>query len=155
MIEALAIPKLAREGKPAFNRFVEWVVDARSHRVLCLLMGLWLINGFDVALTVIANHQGMLDESNPIARRLLLQSPYAVLAYKVILVTFASVVLMAHRTRLMSEIAAAGMLVIYTIVALQWRLCYELYILTHVGDIRTLDIDAVNLTTVASRLAPF
>ncbi len=151
----LAIPDVDRSSRRWFARLVDWAVAARSHRVICLLIGLWVINAFDVTLTILAHHQGMLEESNPIARRLLLHSPYVITLYKVGLVTFASVVLLKQRTRLVAEIAAGGMLLIYTIVAIQWRLCYELYALTYAGDIRQSDIDAIDLTILSSFLAPY
>lgn len=133
------------------NRFVR----ARPHRVVCLLAGLWLINAFDVLLTVLAYRQGMLDESNPIARRILLLNPYAILVYKLALVSFATAVLLKYRRRLLAELAATGMLFIYTLVAIQWRLCYELYLLTHRGDIRPHEIDAIDLTILTSQLTLF
>ncbi len=132
-----------------------WLVASRPHRVVCLLFGVWLISGFDVVLTILAHYQGMLDETNPIARRLLLHSPYAVMAYKIALVTFASVILLTHRAQLVSEIAAGGILLIYTIVAIRWRLCYELYVLTHIGDVHPGEIDAVDLTILTSHLKFF
>jgi Domain of unknown function (DUF5658) len=122
---------------------------------MVLLAGLWLINGFDVVLTVLAYHQGMLDETNPIARHLLTHSPNVVLAYKVALVSFASIILIVYRTRFLAELAAGGMLFVYTLVAIRWRLCYELYLLTHVGGIRSSEIDAVNLMSLTADLTPF
>ncbi len=153
--EALTMANVATGEATWFTRLVDWVVAARSHRVICLLAGLWVFGAFDVVLTVIAHHQGMLAESNPIARHLLLQGPYAILLYKVGLVSFASIVLLVNRTRLVSELAASGMLLIYTIVAIQWRLCYELYMLTHVGNIRSSEIDAVDITLLTSQLTNF
>ena len=51
-----------------WERCVHWVVGARPHRVICLVMGIWLINGFDLALTLLAHEQGLLEEQNPVAR---------------------------------------------------------------------------------------
>lgn len=154
-------PALIEGGAPGptcrrtlFRKFVNWVVQARSHRVLCLLSGLWLINGFDVVLTVLAHRQGMLHESNPIAAQLLPLGAFALLVYKVILVTFASTVLIIYRSRLIAEIAATGTLLIYTLVALQWRLCYEMYVLSNTGNPHIDDIEAVNLSSVLSHMPP-
>lgn len=155
MSNTLAIGRLAESDRSLAGRLTDWFVGARSHRVVCLLGGLWLINGFDVALTVIAQSQGVLEEANPIARRILLLNPIAILLYKVVLVSFASAVLMKYRSRLMSEVAAGGMLFIYTLVAIQWRLCYELYMLMHRGNIRAGEIDAIDLTILTSQLTLF
>ena len=154
-------PALTEDGtagptcrRTLFRKFVNWVVQARSHRVLCLLSGLWLINGFDVTLTVLAHRQGMLHESNPIAAQLLPHGALALLVYKIILVTFASTVLIIYRSRLIAEIAATGTLLIYTLVALQWRLCYELYVLSSTGNPHIDDIEAVGLSSVLSHMPP-
>ena len=155
MTEAIAIPGQTTARPDWVGSLTEWLVSSRSHRVICLLLGVWVISGFDVVLTLLAHFQGMLDETNPIARQLLLHSPYAVLGFKVVLVTFASYILLTLRTNLLAEIAAGGMLVIYTIVAIRWRLCYELYTLTQVGDIRPGEIDAVDLTILTSHLKFF
>ena len=131
-----------------FRKTVDWLVAARSHRVICLLAGMWLINLFDVVLTVLAHRQGMLHELNPIAERLLLHGPWAVLTYKLALVASASAVLVTYRTRFLAEMAATGLLLIYALVAVQWRLCYELYVLTHTGDLSVSQIDAVGVTSL-------
>ena len=41
------------------------------------------------------------------------------------------------------------MLLIYAIVAAQWRLCYELYMLTHTGNVPISEIDAVGVTNLS------
>ena len=155
MPEAIAIPGQTTARSDWVASLTQWLVSSRPHRVICLLLGVWVINGFDVVLTLLAHFQGMLDETNPIARQLLLHSPYAVLGFKIVLVTFASYILLKLRTNLLSEIAAGGMLVIYTIVAIRWRLCYELYTLTYLGDIHPSEIDAVDLSIITSHLKFF
>lgn len=134
-IDALAIPVLASANQTWLQQFREMFVAMRPQRVVCLLIGLWLINGFDVVLTVAAHRQGLLDETNPIAARLLSHSPTALLLYKLALVTFASTVLLTHRKQFIAEIAATGMLVIYALVAVHWRLCYDLYDVTFMSRV--------------------
>ncbi len=149
--EVLTVPAMPTGHDSWHGRLVNWVVAARSHRVICLLVGLWVFSVFDAALTILAHRQGMLDESNPIARHILSHSPFAILIYKVVLVSFASYVLAVNRTRLVAELAAGGMLFIYTIVAIQWRLCYELYMLTHGGHVGSGEIDAIDITILTSQ----
>jgi Domain of unknown function (DUF5658) len=134
------------------QRLVDWVVAARSHRVICLIGGLWLIGAFDVVLTLLAYRQGLLDESNPIARLLLAYGPHVVLLYKILLVSFASVVLIIYRRKFLAEIAAGGMLFIYTIVAVQWRLCYELYFITHTVSVSTGSTNGVDISELGRSL---
>lgn len=137
------------------GRLVDWVVASRSHRVLCLLSGVWLISAFDVVLTVLAHHQGLLHESNPIAARILPHGPLAILLYKLALVVFASSVLLVHRRRLLSEISATLVLLVSVAVAVQWRLCYELYALTNSSNMSVKEIDAIDLNHVISQLRFF
>lgn len=133
-------------GTVTIPRIYQWLAASRAHRVLCLLFGVWLINAFDTALTVTAHSDGLLEESNPIAARLLLHSPTAVVIYKLALVGFSSVVLVIYRRRLLAELAAGGMLFIYTVVAIQWRLCYEVYALTRCSDFSERALNAIDLT---------
>ncbi len=112
------------------RQLTDRVVAARSQRVICLLIGLCIINAFDAVLTVLAHGQGMLDESNPIALRLLALGPSAILIYKLVLVGFASTILLIQRRQLLSELAATGMLLVYILVAIRWQSCYELYLTT-------------------------
>jgi hypothetical protein len=95
--------------------------------VLCILTGLWLISAFDLTLTMLAHNNKLLHESNPIAARVLTQGPEALCAYKVVLVTGGTLILVVYRRRLVAELASALMLVVYTLVAVQWKLCYEMY----------------------------
>lgn len=135
--------------RPWTARLGDWIASSRAHRVICLVMGLWLINAFDVALTVLAHQTGVLSEENPIAARLL-HSPSTLAAYKLVLVAFASTVLLVNRRKLLAEITAAGMLVIYGIVAVQWRVCYEIYALTFNYRLVLSDADAVDLSRLAN-----
>ena len=154
-IDALAIPGLALAPRTWFQQFCRRFVATRPQRVVCLLIGLWLINGFDVVLTMAAHRQGLLDETNPIAARLLSHSPAAVLLYKLALVTFASTVLLTHRRQFIAEIAATGMLVIYLLVAVHWRLCYELYDVTFMSHAYLNGLEAIGTATWAPFLPPF
>ncbi len=134
------------DHRTPLRRCVDWLVASRAHRVICMLAGLWLINLFDLILTMLAHAQGMLDESNPIARHLLPLGPQAIAAFKLILVGGSSAVLIRFRARLISEISAALVLLIYAGVAVRWRLCYELYMLTgtNTGAISESDLELLD-----------
>lgn len=126
------------------RRLVDWLVDARSHRVLCMLAGLWLINLFDLVLTILAHSQGMLSESNPIARSLLPLGPQVLAAFKFVLVGGASAVLIINRRKLISELSSALMLLIYAGVAVRWKLCYELYNISTSANVTNEELDHLN-----------
>ena len=127
------------------RRCRDWIAASRSHRVLCLVAGLWLINLFDLVLTVLAHSQGVLAEMNPLARRLFPLGPQALAVYKFTLVGIGSGVLIGYRKRLIAELAATAMLIVYAGVAVRWRLCYELYHIsamptTHPAELERLDV---------------
>lgn len=134
-----------------YEALVDWFVSARSHRVACFLVGLLIINAFDVMLTLAAHSQGLLDELNPIARAILGRNPYAIVPYKLALVTFPTLILYTYRDRWLSELAAGGVMCVYVVVALRWRLCYELYTMTASGEANLQDIESVCLGNVVSQ----
>ena len=104
-----------------------WMGAARARRVIVLLVGVWILNAFDLALTIHAHADGMLHEGNPIARAVLPYGPAAVFLFKAGIVTAASYVLYRYRHRWCSELASAFGLFAYAGVAIQWKLCYEMY----------------------------
>lgn len=108
----------------------EWITSTRSRRVICLLFCVWVINGFDLVLTVLAQRTGMLHEENPIARAVLAHGEGAVFAFKVLLVVGASTVLLRCRRHRCSELAVLFVALAYSVVAVQWKLCYDMYELT-------------------------
>ena len=75
--------------------------------------------------------------------------------YKLALVTFASTVLMTHRREFIAEIAATGMLVIYALVAVRWRLCYELYDVTFMSRAYLDGLEAIGAATSGSLFLSF
>ncbi|MFH0981222.1 MAG: DUF5658 family protein [Planctomycetota bacterium] len=124
-----------------------WIVEARSHRMLCLLAGLWTINLFDLVLTLIAYRQGLLCEANPVAAFLLARGPTAVCLFKGTLVALGSAILIRYRRRPSAEFSAAGLLIIYALVAVQWKWCYELYELAHTGNVSNAELAGVGAWT--------
>lgn len=143
---AILLPAASRRGFLA--RGWDWIVAARSHRVVCLLAGLWLINLFDLILTLLAHRGGMLQEVNPLAEFLLRHGPGAVCLYKVGLVAVGSGILFYYRRRLLAELTASTLLLVYALVAVQWKWCYELYEISQTGGTSNADIARIGAWTV-------
>ncbi|MFQ5491764.1 MAG: DUF5658 family protein [Phycisphaerae bacterium] len=143
--DALPSPRLANPRR--WRRALHWFVDSRAHRVCCMLFGLWVFNLFDLLLTILAHQQGLLDETNPIARTLLPWGPEVLTAFKLGLVGVASIVLFHYRRNLLSEFTSTSMLIVYALVAVRWRLCYELYFITHDGSVSLAELEQLNTWT--------
>ena len=124
------LPPVQPGSRSLLRCAIDWVTASRSHRVVCVLMGLWLINLFDLILTVLAHKQGVLDESNPVARFILPLGPTALAVFKVVLVGGSTAVLFRYRKRLIAEATATCMFAVYACVAVRWKLCYEMYALS-------------------------
>lgn len=123
----------------AARRALHRVTSGRSRRVVYLLVGVWLLNLFDLALTLLAASDGMLHEENPIARSLI-HNPAALLAFKLSLVAAATTVLFNFRRFRCAEIGCTLALFIYAGVAVQWRLCYDLYDAAHSSTLSASEI---------------
>ena len=148
-----AIPELLASRQGTLARTWTWIVAARSHRVLCLLAGLWVINVFDLILTRISYREGLLHEANPVAAVVLARGPGAVCFFKCVLVAIGSFILIRYRRRMLAEFTAASLLIIYAVVAVQWKWCYELYELAHTGSITNADL--VQAGVWAAKAPPF
>ena len=86
---------------------------------MLLLVGLWLLNAFDLMLTVTAQQLSGFNEGNPLGR-LMLNHPYAVFAFKIGAVAFASAVLIVFRHHRLVELACWGICAVYVVLALIW-----------------------------------
>jgi len=95
----------------------------RSRRVVLLIALLLLISGFDLAFTLLASQTGNFEELNPLAARLI-HMPAALVAFKLLLVGAASVILYALRTRRLTEWACWGLAGAYAALAAVWWLYY-------------------------------
>ena len=141
-------PRLGRRHGTA-TRTAEWALSARARRVVVLLAGIWLLNAFDLGLTVQAQADGVLHEGNPIARALLAWGAGALLAFKGTIVVGTSLVLFRYRRRFCAELATTIVAVVYVLVAVQWKMCYEVY------DIASAHSpDAVELAKLYSTMSP-
>ncbi len=118
-------PALMR--RPWYAQWIDWIVEARSHRVILLVMGIWLLNGFDLIFTILAHQQGMLQEENPIARLMLSYGTPSIVLFKIGLVFIGSYPLLRFRTARITELGTLVILVAYALLAVHWSECYELY----------------------------
>jgi hypothetical protein len=112
-----------------WTRIAVTLADARPARVLLLIGALWLVNLFDVNLTILAHQQGLLEEANPLALRVLSLGPAALVIYKIGLVAIGTGMLWLVRRHRLAEVAAWGMLATYVFVAIHWGECYEMYVM--------------------------
>ena len=119
---------------------VRWFVSARSHRVLCLVAGIWLLNAFDLTLTVLAYQQGLLQEDNPIARYMFGLGIPSVVLFKIGLVLIGSYPLLRFRTARITELGALVILIAYAYLAVHWSECYELYTLSGIADVQLAEL---------------
>lgn len=126
--EALAPARSA--GRNWFDEIVEWAVEARAHRVILLVLGIWLLNGFDLIFTILSHQNGMLDEENPVARHVLGYGTASIVLFKVGLVMIGSYPLLRFRTARITELGSIVILVAYSVLALHWSECFELYHIT-------------------------
>lgn len=111
-------------------RVIEWIVEARSHRVICLVLGIWLLNGFDLAFTILSNEQGMLHEENPLARHMLAYGTASIILFKTGLVLIGSYPLLRFRTARITELGSFVILLSYACLSVHWSECYDLYSFT-------------------------
>jgi hypothetical protein len=125
-----SLPDLAGDGNASetwVSRLVNWVAEARSHRIICLVLGVWLLNGFDLAFTVLSHQQGLLHEENPLARHMLGYGTLPIILFKTGMVLIGSYPLLRYRTLRITEMAALLVLAAYVMLAIRWSTCVELY----------------------------
>lgn len=128
------------QARPWHAELLHWFVDARSHRVLCLVGGIWLLNAFDLVLTILAFQQGVLQEGNPIARYMFGLGIPSVILFKIGLVSIGSYPLLRFRTARITEMGSLVILLAYAYLAVHWSECYELYALSTVADVQLTEL---------------
>jgi len=106
---------------------LHWLAQARPRRVICLVVGLWILNAFDLLLTLTASRQQLLHELNPVAAHMLSAGEGYLVLYKFGLIAIASYSLLRFRRERITEIGAVLALVMYGFVAVHWRNCYDFY----------------------------
>jgi len=120
----------ARPVRSWLDPIVEWAVEARAHRVILLVLGIWLLNGFDLVFTILSHQNGVLDEENPVARHILQYGTSSIVLFKIGLVMIGSYPLLRFRTARITELGSIVILVAYAVLALHWSECFELYQIT-------------------------
>lgn len=118
------------ETRTWLTRAADWFVDARAHRVVCVVAAIWVLNAFDLTLTICANQIGVLYEQNPLAVPLLREGALPVALFKLGLVLLGSYPLLRFRTARITELGALVVLSVYALLAVRWTACYELYTMT-------------------------
>ena len=100
-------------------------VGTRSRRVCCLLAVLWLLNGFDLIYTILANQIGHFPELNPVARPLL-DNVWALSAFKAGAVALGSIILFVLRKHRITEFVTWSLVLVYTALAFRWMRYYAM-----------------------------
>lgn len=119
-----------RDGLTGARAALRWLAAARSHRVLCLVLGVWVLNIFDFILTITAHRQHLLHELNPLAKSLLTHGEPFLGLFKFGLLAIGTYALVKYRRERISELGCFVVLGSYVLVALQWHYCYEMYAMT-------------------------
>ncbi len=128
------------------TRFVAWVAGSRAHRVICLVMGIWLLNGFDLVFTLLSHRHGLLQEQNPVARLILGSGTSSIVLFKIGLVLIGSYPLLRFRRLRLAELAAYLVLAAYVLLAIHWSTCFELYSFALPGDLDLAGLENVEIT---------
>ncbi|MCB9850549.1 MAG: hypothetical protein H6817_07575 [Phycisphaerales bacterium] len=128
----------------AARRAFDCVTSRRGRRVLFLLVGVWMLNLFDLTLTLRAWNDGVMYEQNPLARGLLAYGPGGLAVCKLALVGAATAVLFSYRRFRCAEVASMLALLIYVGVAFQWKYCYEMYDMAHRNAVNCADFSRVD-----------
>lgn len=109
------------------QRASEWLADARAHRVICLVVGIWILNAFDLSLTILAHNLGVLYEENPIAVGFLRDGTFAIMLFKIGLVLLGTYPFLRFRRTRIAELGSLVVMIVYAFLAVRWSACYELY----------------------------
>jgi len=134
-------------SRPWVNRLIHWAVEARSHRVICLVLGIWLLNGFDLAFTILAHENGILSEQNPLARHMLQKGTTSVILFKIGLVLIGSYPLLRFRQARITELGTYVIISAYALLAFRWSICFDLYAATITGPIDYAELQQLLQTT--------
>ena len=142
---ALSLLDASHTGEPdcpSMTHVMGAPVNARAHRVLLLVCGIWLLNAFDLVLTVTAYKQGFLQEGNPLARYMLQLGTPSVVLFKIGLVLIGSYPLLRFRHARITEIGTIVILMAYALLAVHWSECYEMYTLVAGDDVYMAEMNS-------------
>ena len=116
----------------------------RARRVLIFLSGIWILSLFDLLMTVRAEADGVLNECNPLATYMLTLGVPALLAFKLVPLLGASFLFVRFRHRCCTEVGVLVALFAYAVVAVQWKLCYQMYEIVIVGNCTPASFDYID-----------
>ena len=134
-------------GRSWWGRLIAWIGEARSHRVICLVCGIWLLNTFDLLFTLLSHEQGVLHEQNPVARQMLQNGTASIALYKLGLVLIGTYPLVKFRTARIVEMASIVVLLAYAALSIRWSVCYELYVAAFSGSMDVAELDLLTGAT--------
>lgn len=126
-----------------WHRFIHWAAEARSHRVICLVLGIWLLNGFDLTFTILSHEQGMLHEENPVAKHILQYGTPSIVLFKIGMVLVGSYPLLRYRSVRITELGTYMIFAVYAFLALRWSTCFEVYADAVTGGVDLAGIQAI------------
>jgi len=114
-----------RKGSP-FARLWRWFRQARenpharrSRRVILMIVLLWIVSGFDLVFTLLADKAGGFIEANPIAAPLM-DNPAMLVTFKILVVVMASIIILKFRKRLFTEIGCWVLCPTYILLSARW-----------------------------------
>jgi len=110
-------------------------------------MGIWMLNAFDLAFTILSHEQGFLHEENPLARIMLSHGIASIILFKLGLVLIGSYPLLRFRKARIAELAACLVFAAYVLLAIRWSMCYELYAFVGSYPIDLADIERTHTAT--------
>jgi hypothetical protein len=102
----------------------------RGRRICLLVAAIWIMNAFDLSMTLHAHGHGLLAETNPIARYLLVLGPFALIMFKILLAGFGGCVLLWSRHHALAEYMTWLAVAVNLSVVVRWMSCYEFYEVT-------------------------
>ena len=114
--------------------------------MICVVLGIWLLNGFDLTFTVLSHQQGMLHEENPLARHMLQNGVASIMLYKIGLVLIGSYPLLRFRRARITELGTYVILAAYALLAIHWASCYELYAMSGVESVDLAGLEDLGRT---------
>jgi hypothetical protein len=100
-----------------------WLTRAR--RVLFTLAAVWIINLLDLGYTLLESFHHWFIELNPVAARLIGESPTVLVGYKLALLLISSTILLIYRRHRVAELGCWFLLAVYLHVAVCWSLYYQ------------------------------
>jgi hypothetical protein len=101
-------------------------VISRSRRIVIALGMVWLLNGFDLWFTVLADTLGALFELNPFARWILPYGMGAITVYKLAALTVGTGLIWRSRHCRLAEIGTWFIVAINVGLALRWHQFYQM-----------------------------